>query len=388
MSVVRRVVMALSSYALASGLFLSLLLLTYLGTLDQVEHGLLHAQQKYFHSFIAVHDVKGIPLPLPGAYLLLLLLFVNVLLGMALRMRRTWAQAGMWMVHGGILLLLVGSFVSFHYADSGYISLFEGESIDHYKSYESWEVVVRGPEGQQPARTVLIPGTSFMTLRPGETALLPLDGLPFALELSGYMPNAWRMRADAGTSPTAPVAEGHFLERLEVEQEHERNAAGLYARVIPHDGSPARLMALWSMQDVPSRVSAEGGDWELMLRRKQTPLPFTLRLDAFRREAHPGTDTPRAFSSEVTRIEDGQSARALIEMNAPMRHRGFIFYQSSWGPQNAGPGVDLFSVLAVSRNPGDRFPLYACTFIALGMGVHFAQKLTRYLRREAARREP
>jgi len=240
MRVVRRVVAALSSYALASALFLFLLLLTYLGTLDQVEHGLLHAQQKYFHSFIAVHDVKGIPLPLPGAYLLLVLLFANVLLGMLVRMRRTWAQAGMWMVHGGILLLLVGSFVNFHFADGGYITLFEGASADYFESFEEWEVVVQGPEGKAPARTVLLPGSSFMTLRPGEAALLQLDGLPFALELSGYMPNAWLMRIDAGASPTAPVAEGHFLEQLEVEQEQERNAAGLYARVIPNDAGRAQ----------------------------------------------------------------------------------------------------------------------------------------------------
>ena len=72
----------LSSYALSSVLFLLLLLLTYFGTLYQTENGLYAAQQRYFNSLFVVHEAFGVfPLPLPGGYLLLAVLFVNLLLG-------------------------------------------------------------------------------------------------------------------------------------------------------------------------------------------------------------------------------------------------------------------------------------------------------------------
>ena len=76
----------LASYGLSCILFVLLLLLTYLGTLYQVEHGLYEAQKKYFESFLLIHDAFGVvPVILPGTYLLLILLFVNLILGAVVR---------------------------------------------------------------------------------------------------------------------------------------------------------------------------------------------------------------------------------------------------------------------------------------------------------------
>jgi hypothetical protein len=70
-------------------------------------------------------------------------------------------------------------------------------------------------------------------------------------------------------------------------------------------------------------------------------------------------------------------------MNEPLRHEGYTFYQSSWGPQGSSPDARLFSVFAVVNNPSDRVPLIACIIIALGLLYHFGLKLFRHVRAEA-----
>ena len=80
-----------ASYGLSIVLLLLLILLTFLGTLQQVDEGLYQVQQRYFGSLFAIHWVGGaIPVPLPGAYLLLLLGFVNVICGGIVRARKGW----------------------------------------------------------------------------------------------------------------------------------------------------------------------------------------------------------------------------------------------------------------------------------------------------------
>ena len=72
-------------------------------------------------------------------------------------------------------------------------------------------------------------------------------------------------------------------------------------------------------------------------------------------------------------------------MNQQLRTDGYVVYQASWGPSNARPGDPLYSSLAVSRNPSDKYPLIACIVIALGLITHLSRKLGKYIRSEATK---
>ena len=92
------------------------------------------------------------------------------------------------------------------------------------------------------------------------------------------------------------------------------------------------------------------------------------------------------FSSDVIVTEPDVSPRPVkIAMNEPLRSRGLVLYQASWGPSNARPGDPLFSTLSVVQNPADQYPLYACIVIAIGLLLHFSRKLLGYMRTEARR---
>jgi len=51
-NILNKILQLLSSFGLASVLFLLLLILTFLGTLEQIEHGIFDVQKKYFESIL------------------------------------------------------------------------------------------------------------------------------------------------------------------------------------------------------------------------------------------------------------------------------------------------------------------------------------------------
>jgi hypothetical protein len=376
----------LSSYGLAAVLFLFLFLLTYLGTIEQAEHGLYLTQKKYFESVYLLHNVGPISVPLPGVYLLLIMLFVNVLLGGVLRLRRGVSQIGILIAHCGMLVLLIGGFVTFKYSFNGHMTLFEGQRSNAVRSYHDWELVIRGAAPNSQGKEYVIPGQDFVSAEGERLARFTSTEMPFDLTISNFAPNA-EPRLEAPLFPADyPVVDGVYLEPLPQEKQNERNVAGAYVTLSDKSSGDGQTMVIWGLQREPARFTFGEQPWSVDLRRKEWSIPFTISLNKFTRELYPGTRMPKAFESEVTKIEEGSQQRVKIAMNQPLRHEGFTFYQASWGPQDAGPNDPLFSTFAVVKNPADKFPLYSCIIITLGMLVHFSFKLRKFLRAEQRRR--
>ena len=95
-----------ASYGLAVVLLVLLMILTFLGTLEQKHASIYDVQRKYFESAIVVHWLGPVPIVLPGAMVLLGLLFVNLIVGGLVRIRKRVATLGVIVGHVGILMLL------------------------------------------------------------------------------------------------------------------------------------------------------------------------------------------------------------------------------------------------------------------------------------------
>jgi hypothetical protein len=123
-----------------------------------------------------------------------------------------------------------------------------------------------------------------------------------------------------------------------------------------------------------------------ILMKKSWTVPFTVKLDEFIFERHPGIMTARNYESRVTRFEEGQPEKPLeIKMNEPMRHGGFTFFQESFGPSGSQPGDEMFSQFAVANNPADQWPLYSLIVNGVGLGVHFLIMLVNFTTRSRQR---
>ena len=381
----------LASYGFACVLLLLLALLVYLGTMEQVELGLFEAQKRYFESPFLVHWLElgplSLPLPLPGVHLLLALLAINLLLGGLVRIRKSARTAGVIVAHLGIALLLLGGLVTFWFSDDGQLTLLEGQTGGQFRAYHEWELAI------YPVRTdgLAEAGREELLVRQRDLQRAPVTfsaaGLPFQLRLDGWWKNA---RPKRTPSELGPSVEGWSLHALPLEKEAELNYAGAYATVLAEGGE--RQGILWGFEHFPLRpvapwvVEVGGQRWAIELRRRAFDLPFTIRLDEFTHEYHPGTQKPRVFMSDVTKLEDGAAQPLKISMNEPLRHRGYTLFQSGFGPRGAQPGTPMWSTFAVVRNPADHWPLYACIVISLGLLLHFLDKLIRYVRAQQARR--
>jgi hypothetical protein len=373
---------ALSSLWLSCVLLILLALLTWLGTLEQTETGLYEVQRRYFDSLYLVHHVGPVPIPLPGATLVMGLLFVNLIVGGILRMRRTWATAGILVAHLGIAFLFVAAFVKAYYSQEGHLTLFEGQRSNTFESYHRWELAVLEKLEGGAVRETLAPEETLARAAGDGTVRLRSEALPFEIEARHFLANSSVFPKGPMVASPLPVVGGYALADLPRESENEANVAGLYVDVVEPGGARTPAI-LWGLAREPLTVEVAGRTFGLELRRERYLMPSTLAMDDFVKEDHPRMQMAKAFSSDVTVVEGGSSRPVKIEMNEPLRSGGLVLYQSSWGPSNARPGERLFSTLAVVRNPADQFPLYACIVIALGLVLHFSRKLVRHVRTEA-----
>lgn len=118
------------------------------------------------------------------------------------------------------------------------------------------------------------------------------------------------------------------------------------------------------------------------MRGKRRYLPFSLHLVRFRFDRFVGTSTARNYSSDVRLVdpERNEDRELRISMNAPLRHRGETFYQSSFDS-----ATEKATVLQVVRNPVWTTPYWACALVSVGMLVQFGIHMSRFRKRRAAK---
>lgn len=389
----------LASYGLACVLLFFLLLLTLFGTLEQVDTGLYEVQRKYFESVFVIHEFNDwFHLPLPGVYLLMVLLFINMSLGAILRAPKSWKRPGMLIAHGGMIMLLVGGFVTYEFSESGHMTLYEGESDNHFQSYYDWNIKIVALDADPP-KTYTIPGEEFIYLGMEQSRLFHGQGLPFTLMIEGFMRNCLPRQAPP---VLAMGVDGVMLEPLPMQPEAERNLAGATATVIElppgaANADPAHTAAqafqggtthvglLWGMAAAPWIVTVGGERFAIDLRHERHPVPFKITLNEFIHQKHPRTGLASNYESKVTMTEGTASRDIEIKMNEPLRHLGYTFFQASFLEDPTNPSAPVASVFAVVKNPADQWPKYACYVIGVGLTIHFLQRLMQYLRTQKKR---
>jgi hypothetical protein len=406
----------LSSMKLAVWLVLILGLLTWLGTLAQMERSTFDVQKEYFESWFVLArlplsiwgeqmEFRGEPaalvIPLPGAYPVMGLLFLNLMIGGLVRMRWQARNAGVLITHVGIAMLLVAGFVKMHYSYSGSLALYEApEQVNpvpgrvyqsgRFVSFHDYELALLVDRGDTVEERVV--AEAFLHPARDRTVVLRPEGLPFVIEVSHWTDHA--RVVPAGPNVRSPVAavDGVVLLPQEwpkgVQPKSENEIAGCHVTVRPDGGKPLQSI-LWGFPRLPFdearypfAFEVQGQRYGLDLRHVVFDLPFAMRLKKFQKLDHPGTMSPRDFRSYVTVSAAGANQEAEIFMNNPLRRDGYVVYQTSWGPQSMGGapgGPPWYSVFEVSFNPSDSWPMLACFVIAFGLLIHFVAKLRRFL---------
>ena len=372
---------ALCSFWLTCLVLIGLMWLTVIGTLTQQPDmlGLHRSQLVYFNSFVVTTTLGSVQIPVfPGGQSLMLLLFVNLVCGGLVRLRKGWRTAGIMITHCGMLLLLASGFVKYWMADEGFLLLHEGDKANWYESQHEWEIAVREKVAGSQVTEHRIDEARFRGAHAGAPAVFTAAQLPFAVEVHEVLENC----QPAQKGPMAParsrVFDGYFLKDLGPHHEHERQAMGLVLALAERGGAQRNESVLWGLSDVPWVVQSAGRRFEIELRRKRYDLPFTLRLDDARHETHARSTMAKSYESTVTKVFDAREQRVEIRMNEPLRHGDYIVFQSTMG--GGGDEGGQYSGFSIVRNPSDQWPMWACFVIGFGLFVHFVAKLFKYVR--------
>jgi hypothetical protein len=370
----------LSGFALATVLLLLLLVLTWLATLEQIDLGLYATLNKYFSwkSLFLIPEINGkkIPLILPGGYYVCALLLVNMILGGVIRIRKGPKQIGNLISHFGIVFMLIAGGVAHHFEERGNMAIYPGESSNVAEDYHEYVIEVAEVKNDERDKFHIIRGNSLTDLKDGKQRRFDFKDVPFSIIVSGHLKNSQPVSvAEQAPKKGELVTDGYYLFERPADETAERNIAGAYAQVVFEDGEKSAPFILFGASYYPFTVRDGERLFTVDMHKRLWQMPFDVKLDKFKAEFHPGTSRPAEFVSDVRRIENGQEAKVRIEMNEPMRYEGFTFFQASYGPPNAKPGDEMFTVLEVVKNPSDMWPEYSLYIVAFGMLVTFLTKL-------------
>jgi len=371
---------ALGSMQLTILLLALLMVLVFLCTLAQVDLGTFGAVAVYMRSFVVWWHVPGtaysIPI-LPGGALVGLVLALN-LVAQYVRIPFTVANLGLWLVHLGLILFVVGEFVSGAFQVDSQMAIEEGQTVNYIEG--------RDPELAVADVTDPVQDEIYGIGQGGlsREGVVELPGSPVSIKVHRFFRNADLTNRQPG-DPASPVTRGvgtavtvRPLPPVSRDDDMNRSAAF----VEPLAGG--RSYGVWLVSNVlgaPQSFIHEGRTYVLSMRSRRQYLPYSITLKKFSHDVYAGTDIPKNFSSLV-RLHNpsrGEDREVLIFMNQPLRYDGKAFYQASFGKN------DTLSILQVVENPGWRLPYVSCAMVTLGLLYHFGTRLRRSLkRREAA----
>lgn len=396
----------LSSFGLATSVLAMLLVLTFLGTLEQAEHGLVASQARYFESafidridigacwralaFNAYWDIGNVTLPLyilPGGYTLMAVLFVNLLCGGIVRIRKSPKTIGVIISHFAILFMIAAGAVTHHFAKEGNMSLREGETNDEFLSFHDRVIEIEKVQTDAAAKrsALVIDEAKFRDVTAaGNGRTFTSDSLPFDLIITGWKKHAQPKRNAGGSR--SDVVDGYYIQEMAALDESgaamadEQLASACVAIVKDKKSDEKQTGILWEFAAAPWTVTVGADKYLISLVHRTYKLPFAVRLDQTEEEKHPGTERARRFTSKVTKLSGTHEEKRVITMNEPVRSEGYAVFQSTFSSgEKEGSGVKSSGFMIV-ENPADHWPLISCIIVAEGLLLHFLMMLARFLK--------
>ncbi len=351
----------------------ALMVLVVACTLAQVNLGTLGAVNRYIRSFVVWWEVPGSGWSLavfPGGALVGLVLAVNLVAAQARRLELSWKKAGLWIVHAGLILLVVGEFVTGAFQVDSQLAIEEGQTLNYIERPREMELAI--VDTTDPGHDDVY-GLAESLLAKQTSVDVP--GTPLSVRVKAFFKNAELARGpgDGPVSATAGVGTGVTVRPLPpVTADDQLNRTVAFVEPV----AAGKSYGIWLVSNVlgaPQSFTHEGRTYTLALRPRRQYLPYSVTLKAFRHDVYPGTDIPRNFSSLVhlSNQGHGEERDVLIYMNQPLRYDGKAFYQASFGKG------DTLSILQVVENPGWLLPYLSCTLVTVGLLVHFGISLRR-----------
>jgi len=287
-----------------------------------------------------------------------------------------WQNSGLLIIHFGLIIYFFAAFMVFHVSKESNVHLAEGDSTNVSTSYQEWELAYWINDGNDTYPTTSkevrlkpfehqVTALDTKTFKPG--IQVPFENQDFALNVRSFYLNCDAFSDTSKQDSTVLNISGiNILTEKPLNKEREQNIEGGIFDLKVSD--KAYSLFLYGAESQATAVAVGGHNYYFILRHKHFPLPFTIRLDHFKAEFHPGTEMAKAYESLVTITTGTLERQVRIYMNNPLRYKDYTVYQASYDSDSSGK---QYSTLAVVKNYARVLPYIACLFVFFGLALHF-----------------
>jgi ResB-like family len=395
MQIMVSVLKRLADLRITVTLFALSLFLVFYGTLAQMDKGVWTVVAEYFRSplvwiplktvFFRAANIPG-SIPYPGGWLLGGLLLVNLLAAHIVSFKPTWRRTGIWLIHSGIVLMMVGEVITGIFQVEGQMRITVGESTNYIEYPNAPELAVVDSSEVKVDHVTVIP-----TARLRRGGLISDAQLLFDVEVVRYMVNSDLADPRPGDANDANRGMGLRLIALDrpegvgVDPDQKIDLASAYV-TLKRKGTGESLgtymMSVLLIE--PERIEVDGKHYEVSLRFRRDKRPFAFQLEKLNVKFYQNTDVPKDYSSFIHLSDPDQKEERDIRiwMNHPFTYAGETFYQS--GVHQDEMERWRMTTLQVVSNPGWMLPYLSCLLVACGMLFHFGLNLSRFIQRRAA----
>jgi hypothetical protein len=350
---------------------------------------------------LAASKIKGEPgislriihVPVFGGYVLGPLLFLNLIAAHFARFKLTWKKSGVFIIHAGLILMLLSELVTDLTDRESLMVIEEGETAWYSTDFDKNEVFLL--DRSKPNKdTLLSVPTKPLAKGKFKGKLLDLGAVdprfPFQLKIVDFYENAeLDFHREEDRTDGFPIRIGDRDARVvaeHAEKTHdpmEINYVSALVEVLVGDKTYGPFFIsnrLEFLQDYRHHTfEHEGKEFAIGLRRQRYYYDFGVRLDDFRFLKYPGTEKPKDFTSDVTLLlPEGAEEKKRIYMNHPLFHDGSTFYQSGWNER-----TEKGTRLQVVQNPGKTLPYWGVAVVGVGLVVQFLMSLGKFAQRRA-----
>lgn len=360
----------LASLQLTIFCLIGAMILVFIGTLLEVQHGIFEVQQNIFRTFFVWFH--GFPI-FPGGYLLAGILILNLASAYIFKFEISWKKLGILCIHTGLGILLFNELYTGLATKESQMPLRIGEISNYSVSLQQVELILIDKSHPHYDEVYSIPEQKLK-----EGISIRDNRLPFTFFIRKQYDN---VSFSNGTGMT--FANRGFGTSVTVQPEPKinpdkgLNAFTAFVDVMDQE-RPIGTWLLSSGISMNQVFEHQGKKYELSIRRKRYYHPFSLKLMEFKHELHPHSDIPSHFSSKVKifRNDGSFDHKSMISMNEPLRYQGKTFYQASFADN------DQISILQVVENPARILPYLSSGLVGFGLLYQFLWSFQRFRRKK------
>ncbi|MBA3480420.1 MAG: cytochrome c biogenesis protein ResB, partial [Pirellulales bacterium] len=247
-------------------------------------------------------------------------------------------RGGVVLLHGGIALLMLSELWTAERAVEAQMRIAEGQTVSVAEDMRSFELAITDVSDSKTDRVTVVPQSLVIeAFNSGKAIELP--DLPFTVRVDKYLPNASPRLKQPAETAIATAGQGQLRvlepkpESTGIDSKQAFDVPGAYVELLSKEDQGSQGVFLSSPFLTQADVLKDGdATYEVALRFKRVPKPYSVKLIDFKYDRYQGTETAKNYESVVQFKDDRHNVDVTVPiyMNNPLRYEGDTLYQADW----------------------------------------------------------